>query len=336
MHRQVNTVRGPIPVRDIGITLTHEHLWMDTVPLYYRQQPALQGSMCTERVTPANRDFIWSDKERILHYCEDNIRFDNIDDMVEELKDFTAAGGSTIFEVTPHDLGRDPLALREISEKSGVNIVMGGTHYYLPCLDEETLDVVYRDEKKAVSLLADRMIAEFDVGVGDTGVKPGVLGEVGLRHEPTNRILARAALIAQRETGAPAIFHYAPLWILDMAEEVGADLSKIVMGHWSMAHPVEEAIRRGAWVSFDQFGMNFPGILTDEERAGEVLAMFERGWEKQLLLSMDICWKVRLKKCGGGGYADIFRSAFPLLIEKGIRKEQLLSLLRDNPQRLLE
>lgn len=46
------------------------------------------------------------------------------------------------------------------------------------------------------------------------------------------------------------------------------------MGHWSLLCPMEEAFRRGAFVSVDQFGMNFPGIESDDERVGAVLRAF--------------------------------------------------------------
>ena len=333
MNTHVNTVRGAMPIDDIGVTLTHEHLYKNSVPLYHKQFPKTR-QMSDMRITRENRDEIWADKEKILYQYTDNLILDDIDDIVAELGEFTAAGGNTIFEVTPDDLGRDPLKLREISEKSGVNVIMGGTHYYLPMLAPALYERVVNG-KNGAHILADRMIKEFSDGVGGTGIKPGVLGEVGLRHPPTDEILARATLIAQKETGAPVIYHYAPFWILDMAEEIGADLSKIVMGHWTMRSRVEEAVARGAWVSFDQFGMDFPGIINDEQRADEVLAMFEKGYEKQLLFSMDICWKVRLKKNGGDGYAGIFNHGFVLMQQKGITKQQLLSVMTDNPKRLL-
>lgn len=334
MNTHVNTVRGAMPIDDIGVTLTHEHLYKDCTKIYFRQFPQTKDTMSDELISRENRDEIWADKHKILYEYTDNLRLDSVDDIVAELKEFTAAGGSTIFEVTTGDLGRDPLKLREISEKSGVNIIMGGTHYYLPMLEPTLYERVVNGQNGA-HVLADMMIKEYFDGVGDTGIKPGVLGEVGLRHPPTDEILARATLIAQKETGAPVIYHYAPFWILDMAEEIGADPTKIVMGHWTMSNRVDEAIARGAWVSFDQFGMDFPGIINDEQRADEVLAMFEKGYDKHLLLSMDICWKVRLKKNGGDGYAGIFHNGFERIMQKGISKQQLLTVMTDNPKRLL-
>ena len=331
MRKFVETVRGPLPIDDIGITLTHEHLIVDTNRVYRISYGA--DRMSDEKVTCQNRDEITKDLQSIVFGYKDNIRFDDVDLMVKELREFTEVGGKTLFEVTTSDLGRDPIKLREISEKSGVNIIMGGTYYYFPSIDQPTRELMLTKGKNA---LADLMIREFYEGVGDTGIKPGVLGEVGLQHDDaTNQILIRAAFIAQKETGAPVIVHSAPYWILDVAEEEGADLSKIVMGHWTMNESVEKAVNRGAWISFDQFGMNFPGIISDNQRMLDVLAVFEHGWENQLLLSQDICWKVRLKAFGGAGYADIFHHVLPRLIEHGLTTEQLMRVFCDNPKRLL-
>jgi len=131
------------------------------------------------------------------------------------------------------------------------------------------------------------------------------------------------------------IFHNPPVWVLDLAEREGADLSKIVMGHWTMREPVEKAIKKGAWVSMDQFGINYPGIMGDDERIEDVLKIFENGWEKQLLLSQDVCYKVRLKKYGGAGFGELFSSTFSKMVERGITQEQLDMVVVDNVKRLL-
>ncbi len=331
MKKTVQTVLGPVPVDELGPALTHEHLWMDTTRVYFKSWGA--EKMSDEKVTPENRSRIAGDLQSIVFGYKDNVLFDNADDMAEELKPFRAAGGKTIFEVTTEDLGRDPLRLREISEKSGVHIIMGGTFYYFPSVGSPVREMILNGEKNK---LADHMIREFFEGAGDTGIKPGILGEVGLQHgESTDRVLLDAVMTAQKETGAPVIIHSAPYGALDAAEREGADLSKIVMGHWTMDNEVEKAVKRGAWVSFDQFGMNFSGIIGDDRRIRDVLSVFEHGWEKSLLLSQDVCWKIRLKKYGGEGYAGLFTETFPKLLSLGLTESQLDGVIRENPARLL-
>ena len=329
--KQIETVCGPISLDDLGFTLTHEHLYVDANKVYSISHR--EKKMSDEKVTLENRKEVMKDLDSIVFGYKDNVMLDQIEDISSELQYFTDCGGKTIFEVTTIDLGRDPLKLREIARKSHVNIIMGGTYYYFPAIDPQTQDIILH---KGKNVLADKMIAEFHDGVGNTGIKPGVLGEVGLQYKrETDDILIRAAMIAQRETGAPVIVHSAPYEILDIAEEEGADLHKIVMGHWQMNEKVEEVVKRGAWVSFDQFGMNFPGIIGDAQRIQDVLEMFEHGWESSLLLSQDIAWKTRLKKYGGEGYCDLIVNIIPKLLERGLTTEQIMCLFVENPKRLL-
>lgn len=331
MRSHVESVCGPVAIDSLGFTLTHEHLWCDTRRIYYKSYG--KEKMSDEKITRGNRCRVMKDLNSIVFGYKDNVVFDCVNDMVDELRDYRNCGGNTIFEVSTIDLGRDPIKLRELSQKSGVNIIMGGTYYYYPSIDEATRELI--DQEKT-GMLADLMIREFYDGVGNTGIKPGVLGELGLQYQKkTDDILLHAAIIAQRETDAPLIVHYAPYEILDIAEKEGANLNKIVMGHWSMENKVEEAVKRGAWVSFDQFGMNFPGIIGDEQRINDVITVFEHGWERQLLLSQDIAWKVRLKKYGGEGFGDLIVNILPKLRARGLTESQLHLLFCENPQSLL-
>ena len=329
MGKMINSVRGPIDIDSLGVTLTHEHLWFDVATLYKRAHPDLV--MTDEKVTKENRKEILRDLHSVVFEYEDNLCFNDVGMTVKELESFKAAGGQTIVEVSTADIARNPLKLREIAEKAGINVIMGGSWYWFPSLDDDFRDFIMTQGKNKV---ADILIKEIYEGVGDTGIKPGVIGEVGNGDYEGTDIIYHAAAIAQKETGVPVICHSPDLHVLDIAEEEGADLSKFVMGHWSLLCPMKEAFRRGAFVSVDQFGMNFPGIESDDERVGAVLRAFELGYEKKLLLSQDVCWKVRLKQFGGGGYAEIFDSVVPKIRAKGISDAEINSLFTDNVKRL--
>lgn len=64
------------------------------------------------------------DLNTVLYVYGDNLHFGEPDDMAEELRFYKEAGGQSILEVTTIDLARDPLRLRAISEKTGLNIIM--------------------------------------------------------------------------------------------------------------------------------------------------------------------------------------------------------------------
>lgn len=51
---------------------------------------------------------------------------------------------------------------------------------------------------------------------------------------------------------------------------------------------------------------------------------------------MDITRKSHLKKWGGLGYAYLFETFLPQLLEYGLSEEQIDMLLIDNPDRILK
>ena len=331
MGKTIQTVMGPIQPEQLGVTLTHEHLSFDCKTLYERAHPEILFSR--ERICAENRAAVMKDLNTVLYVYGDNLHFGEPDEIAEELRFYKEAGGQSILEVTTIDLARDPLRLRAISEKTGLNIIMGGAYYHFPSLPEQTKAFIL---DSGVNGLADFFIRELEEGVAGTGVRPGVIGEVGPGEDEGSAIIMHAAAIAQRETGVPAIVHYATMDTLRIFEEERADISKLVMGHWGLEFPVDEAIRRGAMISFDQFGMNFPGIKGDDERITEVLTMLEKGYGNRLLLSQDVCWKIRLKQCGGDGYGYLLTDILPQLKARGVTEEQIQTIMIDNVKTLFQ
>jgi phosphotriesterase-related protein len=94
----VMTVRGPVEARDLGLTLAHEHLLLDRY-----------------RVTTLSD-----------HLLDDPAL------AARELARYRAAGGGALVDLTTEDTGRDPLALRRISDETGVHVVMGCGWYREP------------------------------------------------------------------------------------------------------------------------------------------------------------------------------------------------------------
>lgn len=330
MVKSVNTVLGPIDPDQLGVTLAHEHLWINAAPLYQKAHPGLV--MSKEKVSKENRDYILQDLQTVVFGYEDNIALQDVDAACKELEIYRQCGGQTLVDVTPVDLYRNPKKLKEIAQKTDIQIIMGGSYYYYPTLENSLKALIMQNDGK--NRLADQMIREFYEGADGTDIKPGVIGEVGNGNFEGTETIYRASAITQKETGVPIICHYPDLGVIDIMEQEGADVTKLVMGHWGPGHPMEEAFKRGVMVSVDQLGMNFPGIQSDEERIDTLVDVFEKGYEKQLLLSMDICYKIRWHQHGGEGYAELFRSIFPKLMERGITAEQLRTVMVDNVRRL--
>lgn len=332
MAKQVQTVMGPIDVDQLGVTQAHEHCYFDCEYLYERAHPHIVFS--DEKITTENRKTVMTDLQTVLYTYGDNLLFEDTNMIIDELADFKAAGGQTIFDVSTVDLGRDPWKLRRISQKTGLNIVMGSTYYHFPSLPPQTKELIMN---KGINGMADLFIQELEEGVAGTGIRPGVLGEIGPGEgEEGTQIILHAAAIACRETGVPAIIHYSNMNVLRIFEEEGADPRKVVMGHWGMEFPVDEAVQHGAMISFDQFGMNFPGIKGDDERLKDVVAMMERGYEDRLILSQDMCWKIRLRCCGGDGFGYLQNSILPRLKELGVTDAQIHKMMVENVKALFE
>jgi phosphotriesterase-related protein len=128
---------------------------------------------------------------------------DDVDLAIEELGAYAAAGGSALVDVTSIGIGRDPLALRRISEATGVHVVMGAGWY------RERVYPDYIRERSADELAA--MIArDVEEGVDGTGVRAGVIGEIGTERgfiSPAQERVFRAAARAHHRTDAPIYTH---------------------------------------------------------------------------------------------------------------------------------
>jgi phosphotriesterase-related protein len=122
---------------------------------------------------------------------------------IGELELLVQAGGAALVDCTTIDLGRDAKALRRISQQSGVHIVLG-TGWYRELFYPPEID------RRTVAELADLMVRELTEGIADTGIRAGIIGEIGVNLDyvtgQEERVL-RSAARAQFRTGAPLSTH---------------------------------------------------------------------------------------------------------------------------------
>jgi phosphotriesterase-related protein len=274
----------------------------------------------------------------------DNARLDDTTAVVDELQLFIDAGGRTIVDCTNGDIGRDPGALREISQRTGLNIVMGSGWYVHRYHDSGTAFAT------AADLLA-QILAEFADGVGDTGVKPGVIGEVGVSPQFTEaeRVRLRAASRAQLELGVPLLVHL-PGWqrrafeVLDIVlGEEGVAPEAVVLCHMDPSGEdviyQREVADRGVWLGFDMIGMPhyFPGegqSPAPDQTAAAIARLIEAGHASRLLLSHDLSVKSMWTRNGGNGVGYVPRLFLPRLERHGVPGGVAADLLTRNPRRL--
>lgn len=313
-ERMITTVTGDIPDSELGATLAHEHLYCDIS----------------------------------VHSGRADNRLDDVAEVVGEMEWFSRAGGRTIIEVTPEGIGRDAAKLRDISVASGVRVVSGIAFY-----DQST----YPDWVRSASAetIADYFVRHLEEG--ENGVRAGLIGEVmshnepvpnaaGYRLEPLERRVFVAAALAQRRTGV-AISTHASLGRaghaqLDVLEQEGADLSRVVIGHCD-AHVHDDIeldlayylpiLQRGAFCQFDMIGWEM--LAPDEARAERIAALVRLGHARKITLSTDTCRRSQFRRNGGRGYDYLWTSFLPRLRRWGVSEEQIRLMLVDAPRALL-
>jgi phosphotriesterase-related protein len=254
-----------------------------------------------------------------------------------ELGALRAAGGNTLVDLTVDEIGRDPEALRRVSAATGISIVMGCGHYRDPYLDRAWFD------RTAVDAIAAEIVRDITEGVRDTGVRAGIIGEIGAdRHyvSAAEERSFRAAARAHRLTGLTISTHAArwPVGLaqLELLTQEGVDPRRVIVGHTDSV-PIPEyhlaLVRQGCFVSFDSIGT---ASRYDEQRAADyVLALVQAGFGAQVLLSHDVCLRDHLRATGGCGYAYLITEFLPLLTAAGLDAEQVRGFVTDNPRAAL-
>ena len=338
---QVQTVLGPLAATDVGIALPHEHLLIDFKVMFVEPVTASDKGRAWEPVSLDNLGWVRQNFNSNL----DNLRLTDERVAADEIRLFKHAGGRTVIDPTPVSLGRDPLALARIARATGLNVIMGAG-YYVAAAHPADMD------RRSVDDLAREMTRDVTVGVGDTGVRSGLIGEIGCTWPWTDneKKVVRAAIAAQRATGAPLMIHpgrnpRAPMDIAEFVQKEGGDLRRTIMCHICRTiadvRAVVDLAQTGIWLEYDLFGLEnsyYPyqpsfDMPNDGGRMGHVLALIEAGHRDQLLLSHDIAYKTSLVKYGGYGYHHLLLNVVPRLRMKGVDDAGLERLLVDNPAR---
>jgi phosphotriesterase-related protein len=337
---KVMTVRGPIPVAEIGVTLPHEHILNDCRCWWHKPQEPERQHLATEPVHAGIIGELRLDPFVNLHNCA----LDDEPLAVAELLAFRHAGGRTVVDPTCRGIGRDPEALVRISEATGLNIVMGAGYY----LESSHPPEVARLSADAI---AEQIVVEALHGVDSTGVRIGLIGEIGVSVDfpPAEEKSLRGAAHAQRRTGLPLMVHL-PGWfrhglkVLDIVEQEGGNPAHTVLCHMnpSFDDPGYQTAcaERGAFVEYDMIGMDYfyadqqVQCPSDEETARAIRGLVDKGYGHKVLLSQDVFLKMMLTRYGGFGYAYVLKHYVPRLRRHGASEEAIRMMLIDNPRRL--
>lgn len=311
----IETVRNPISSGELGFTLMHEHLYLGD----------------------------WN------HRIADPEWFDHEDGMkmiTGVLKDAVEHGVKTLVDVTPFNLGRDVDLLVEAAQKTGIQIIASTGAY----IDESGQFSQISEEN-----LLKMILREAGEGVGRNHIRCGAIkcGTDRFGFTDLNKKLLRACGRAQKETGLPIITHCRPagtrqgLFQQDIFEEQGADLTKVVIGHFRNGDPIdyaENVIRRGSYIAIDQMNFNAHQLEYNLKLIPELI---KRGYVKQLILSHDavICYNhTRWQDWDHRTYVNyapdslsyIIRVVIPALKERGVTDTDIKTIFIDNPKRIFD
>lgn len=242
--RMVSTVCGSVPSDQLGRMLMHEHIFC----------------------VGFRKDYSGIDRRAVV---------DRGETLFSELR---RAGYASVLDATPWDLGRDIALMREISVRTGVEIIAsaGTYHFYHPEMDAMSMEAI-----------AGRIEDAFDHGFSHTGVRPGAI-KCAVQEEmsPYYIKLLRAAARAHRRTGLPVITHTArptALALQRLLLDEGVNPRMLIVGHvgdYDDARLHAELLKGGTWLGLDR--------SADPQRRGRLLArLCAQGFANQLMLSQD-------------------------------------------------
>lgn len=357
MHKnkgKIMTVTGAIEPDELGFTLSHEHLVIDlskdAAPSADPEQVSLYWGKVTQQSLQYLRYNPFVVKENsVIKNSEEDISF-----LTHELNLYAKVGGNSLVDMTLDGFGRDVVAAKLLSENTGVHIISGCGNYvktyhppYVASLSEDQL--------------AQKYIDEINNGIDKTGIKPGILGELG-----TSNVLfadeikvLRAAAKAQSETGLPINVHIpcstvdTSHQILSILKDAGADLEHVVLSHrcGCLVYPNftrDEALDylasladRGCYVEFDLAGCIYPYFTPnavlwhhadDRDRAYALLELCKRGYSEKLLLSHDAAYRFYYTTYGGWAPTHISTVFKKILQVVGLPDSDFDNFMINNPK----
>ena len=343
MTSEVQTVLGRINSSQLGVTMMHEHLLADAVALY--QAPAAPEDKRIAKNPITIETINWLRYHFANH--RDNLKQDDAEIAIDEAMMFKLEGGNTIVDCTVTGMSPNPIGLADISRATGLNVIAATGLYVQP---SHSPDISQMSEEN----LAQNMIIDLTEGIDGSGIKAGIIGEIGCSwplHRDERKAVVASSLASQ-STGAAISIHpgrneEAPKEIIDILLEAGARPEKIIMGHLDRTitdlHKLKELAETGCYLEYDLFGQDIsfyplaPHIarISDAQRIEFIEWLIYEGHINQIVLGQDAGAKVNLTKWGGHGYGHILRIVAPWMRQRGITDQQIRAMLVDNPKRAL-
>ena len=340
---KIQTVTGTIDPSELGKTSTHEHIFIDFSCMFTQPDEASEQFKANQPLRLDNLGWIKYDPFRNI----DNLELNNESLAVDEILKYKAVGGDSIIEATTIGIGRDPQALAKTSRLTGVNIITGAG-YYVDSVHPENMN------DKTISQLEEQISNEVQKGIGNTGIRAGIIGEIGCSWPLTNNEskVLKAAAKAQKQTGASILIHPgrnadSPFEILDVLSKSGADVSRVIIGHIERTiqdiNVVSELAKSGCYLEYDLFGWEvsyYPlsdeiDMVNDSQRINYISQLIDLGYENKIVIAHDIFSKHRTTAYGGHGYGHIIENILPRMAKSGMTPDVINKIITENPSNIL-
>lgn len=348
---KAQTVLGPVDGKELGITIVHEHLFTDQSMAWFTE-PSEPSKKFLAYQPVTLKTLGWLRRHPMQNL--DNLRLLDEEEAVSEAMLCKRSGVRTIVDETAVGLARDPLGLARVARATGLNVIMA-TGYYLGKSHPPDMDTKTEDK------LVDEFVQEITVGVGKTGIRAGIIGEIGCSWplQDNERKCLRAAARAQKLTGAPLSIHPGrvstpqdpPFRIVEEEIEVvasaGADLSRTIICHiWDRVRDPgdrRKLAEMGCYLGYDSFGgdyasmamSDFHDAASDLQCITEISQLIREGYQNQVLVGHDSAMKVKRSCYGGPGLGYFVDEMVPVMRIRGFSEEQIHAILVENPKRIL-
>ncbi|MCI8992503.1 MAG: phosphotriesterase-related protein [Eubacterium sp.] len=321
MSKMIQTVTGPVPADRLGRCLSHQHVLFG--------YPGWEGAVLAP--------FQW---EQTMDKC-----VSVLNDAKERCR------LQTVVDATPADCGRKVDFLKEVSEKSGVNIVASSGYYYegegAPAYFK--FRMAYGNAKEEIYRM---MLKEVTEGVGDTGIKTGVLKVATGANQITEYedLFLQAAARVSAETDVHIITHTQNGTMgseqARRLTEYGAKADHIMIGHLDNCTDMDELLKimeQGVYGGFDRLGIQgFTGALPESRRLAEIVGLAGSGYADRLILSHDSIIRMLgdpwvyseqdAKDLANWNWTHVFEDILPALIKMGLSPETVEHMVTTNPQ----
>lgn len=249
----IQTVLGPVDASELGLTLSHEHLFVTSAGIR-------------------------------LHYPWLFDQQAELDHAITQLREARDAGVRTLIDVTTPDLGREVAMMRTVAEATGMHIVAATGLW---------LDIPRLLHRQSVDDIAALFVHEIEEGMAAAPVRAGVIkvanGDPPGIGEPQEKVLRAAARAATR-TRVPISTHTGPYTIgreqMAIFASEGIDPSLVAIGH-SYTDDVaylREVVSRGHYLSIDHFR---PGRDLEAGVINAIAALCAEGFAAQIMLGDD-------------------------------------------------